>query len=226
MSKMKYSALVYIALQLLFVACNSDQTQTTLNNTQYLVNPLNADEQFEFKNEIVKYFGKSPVKFVDANQHQLDSLFKEHYKKENQKHTLEFYYVQNDTINFLLTRIAPSRMLKKVALGGRMVKNQNGEITFYQEVFRTWKHPEEDLKPIMEMLFPKMVRGEDLSMYYPENSGDEWIIEFPDSENYYDTEKRRWISTRENPLEKFYEKKVEVLKSKGQIQKTNEVTDY
>jgi len=42
------------------------------------------------------------------------------------------------------------------------------------------------------MLFDLMIKGEDLSPYYPQNSGKEEFIELSDERTYFDTEERRW----------------------------------
>jgi hypothetical protein len=49
-----------------------------------------------------------------------------------------------------------------------------------------------ELKPLAFKLFDEMVRDKDLTKYYPENSGDEYIIEFPSAEVYFDNNSRTW----------------------------------
>src|SRR5690625_6390117 len=44
-----------------------------------------------------------------------------------------------------------------------------------------------------------MIDSNDLSIYYPENSGSEEYIEFPNAYTQFDTATRRWVSTLFNP---------------------------
>ena len=63
----------------------------------------------------------------------------------------------------------------------------------------------DELLPKVDLLFGKYLKGYDLSMYYPENSGDEDYIEFPNSESFYVKEDRVWKSTRENVMEEYHQ---------------------
>jgi hypothetical protein len=105
---------------------------------------------------------------------------------------VEAYHQKEDYEYVLTSRIAPSLKEKKIAIGVKMQRNANGDLTYYEEVFRTWKFeiPEMQVKGLM--LFDKMVKGEDLSPYYPQNSGKEEFIEFPDEKVTFDIEERRW----------------------------------
>jgi hypothetical protein len=106
--------------------------------------------------------------------------------------TLEAYYNKNGDEYFLVSRIAPSLKVKKVAVGVKMKRDDQGNLLDYEEVFRTWKFEIPEMQQKGLMLFDKMVRGEDLSAYYPQNSGEEEYIEFPDERVFYDVNERRW----------------------------------
>jgi hypothetical protein len=54
-----------------------------------------------------------------------------------------------------------------------------------------------------------MVQQEDLKPYYIENSGGKEYIEFPNKEVWYDKKTRQWISSRVDPLQEFYEEKIQ-----------------
>lgn len=69
--------------------------------------------------------------------------------------------------------------------------DETGKLIEYEEVFRTWKMKEEDLKARGTLLFDSMVNGKDLSPYYRTNSTEEYI-EFPDGHSFYDKEERMW----------------------------------
>ncbi len=172
-------------------------------------NILSTAEIDEFKYEIIRYAGKLAGR---ANHEtKFNQEFDIHYLELAANHQLPFYYVKQDTgeIYFMLTRIAPSIHYRKVAIGGMLTRNESGEITYYEEAFRTWKMEESELLEKSHKIFSDYVDGKDLSKYYPENSGGEEYIEFPNEEVYYDAEQRIWISLRENPMQYLYEGRTE-----------------
>lgn len=121
------------------------------------------------------------------------SRYNEYYNKESLRYELIFYG-QNPKTGaefFTYLRPAPSIHEKYVAIGGEVLREKN-EVIKLTEHFRTWKMTREDLLPKAGILFGKMVKGEDLTPYYPENSGDEEFIQFPNKSNYYSTEEKRW----------------------------------
>jgi hypothetical protein len=67
----------------------------------------------------------------------------------------------------------------------------DGSLRYYEEVFRTWKMPENVLNERYPVLFDKMVKGESLEPYYSKNKGDQYI-EFPDDRFYFDAQTRTW----------------------------------
>jgi hypothetical protein len=147
---------------------------------------------------VIRYLGKLPGKAT--HQTKFDAEWDDHYRRVADMHRVDWLYEDTATgdIWFLVSRIAPSIHVKRVAVGIRM-RREGDALVHYHEVFRTWKMPEDELQEKATMLFGKMVRGEDLSMYYPEVAGDAYI-EFPNAEVYFDIDNRYWISTREDPL--------------------------
>lgn len=147
---------------------------------------------------LVRYLGKLPGKATHYTKY--DTYWDDHYQRVAELHRLDWLYRDETTgdLWLLVSRVAPSIHAKRVAIGIHLRMEQDS-VTYYHEVFRTWKMPEEELKEKSMMLFGKMVRDEDLSMYYPEQAGDAYI-EFPNAEVYFDIENRYWVSTRENPL--------------------------
>lgn len=198
--------IVLIILTMVVALCTPDaiEVDTQLNDTQ--------KEELQYR--ISRYAGRLAPKATWENRE--DAAFDEHYKQEAASLLPQFYHHdrKSDREYFLVTRIAPSIHEKYVALGGYYVLDENGTITDYEEVFRTWRHLKPDLMPRAEMLFRKMIKNEDLSAFYPEVTGDQYI-EFPNSEVYYDKELRRWISTRENPLQEMYDEAAKTLKEAG-----------
>lgn len=162
---------------------------------KFVIDPiayLDSAEQNSVKYKVIRYAGDLPGK--GSHDNKFDSSFNDHYLKVSAAHQLRFYYedAKTEYSFFLLTRIAPSLSEKYVAIGGKL-KLSADSLVFYEEVFRTWKMPENDQLKTAEMLFRKMLKGEDLRQYYPENSGNDYIIEFPSSRVYFDTSKRRWL---------------------------------
>ncbi|MBW3467480.1 hypothetical protein [Arthrospiribacter ruber] len=152
---------------------------------------LSEREQKEILYTTIRYLGHLPKK--GSHENKFEERFDEYYSKLALDYTLEAYHQADGYEYFLVSRIAPSFKVKKVATGVKMKRDSNGEVVFYQEVFRTWKFEVPEMLEKGLMLFDKMVKGEDLSPYYIANSGEEEYIEFPDGKIQYDTIQRRWI---------------------------------
>lgn len=146
----------------------------------------------------VRYLGHLPKKGTHENK--FDAVFDEYYSKLALDFTLEAYFEKDGYEYFLASRIAPSLKVKKVATGVKMQRDSDGNLTYYEEVFRTWKFEIPEMQEKGLMLFDRMVNGGDLSPYYPQNSGAEEYIEFPDGKVYYDPSSRRWL-VGTNPAE-------------------------
>jgi hypothetical protein len=154
---------------------------------------LTLAEQKDFINSIIRYAARMPDKASLDNR--FDDQWNDHYAQQAEIHRLDRYYKEQQTGKefMLISRIAPSLKLKRVGIGIE-ARFEQGKLTYYKEVFRTWKMEEPDLKKKGHLLFEKMVRAEDLTPYYPENSGREEFIEFPDTNTHFDTLSRSWIS--------------------------------
>jgi hypothetical protein len=151
---------------------------------------LSTSEQQQILLSTVRYLGHLPSRATHANK--FDPAFDEYYSKLALDFTLEGYFENEGYEYFLASRIAPSLTVKKVATGVKMQRDPDGNITYYEEVFRTWKFEIPEMQEKGLMLFDKMVKGEDLSPYYPQNSGKEEYIEFPDAKVFYDVKNRIW----------------------------------
>lgn len=196
---MKY--LLIIGLLFSLTSCTREKQQ----NYEPLAY-LNESEIDDFKYEIIRYAGKLAGKA--DHQTKFDEKFDLHYRKQAASHDLLYFY-EDETSGesyFLITRLAPSIHYKKVATAGKIKRNSNGEIIYYEEAFRTWKMPVEELHEKSYTLFKEYVNNRDLSDYYVTNSGEEEYIEFPNDNVSYNAEKRIWISSIENPMESFYQK--------------------
>ncbi len=152
--------------------------------------------------KIIRYIGLLPQ--YATHETKFDSTYNEFYAEELKKYRVDLYHKDTRTgdIYLLVSRIAPSLRIKRVATGIKM-RLSGDSIAYYHEVFRTWKMEEPELARKGQMLFDKMVRGEDLSPYYPQHSGKEEYIEFPDEHTHFDVEKRRWVTDLEVHPEQF-----------------------
>ena len=193
---------------LLFTSC--DQTQSKNINQ---LNELDSLAIYDYKQKLIRYIGRMPEGASQENK--FHAYFDAHYKNQLNNHELmAFHQVNGHESYFLFSRIAPSIKLKKVAIGGKVSIDDNGEVAQIEEVFRTWKQIPDTLEKRALMLFKKMVQGENLSPYYTENTGNTDYIEFPNQEVWYDQKKQHWASSREDVLSEFKEAKIEKTKQK------------
>ncbi len=171
-----------------------------------------ADKQFKaqeiafIKNNLIRYIGRLPNK--GSHKTKFDTSFNNYYTKLAEEHDLKLYRHDKNTGRsyFFITRLAPSLQEKFVGIGGWYREDESGKIEEMEEVFRTWKMPMDDLMKKAEFLFPLMLKQEDLSPYYTFNLNNDFIIEFPDKDTYYDKNQRRWISKRKD-FELYYDRK-------------------
>jgi hypothetical protein len=192
------STILFFTLLIGFTACQKSRPNYSAEQH------LTKAEQNEFTYSIIRYLGKLPGK---ANhQTKFDASFDDAYRKTVAAHNMWFYFKEESSQKqfFLFTRIAPSIKQKYVAIGGYVVMDDAGQITDYEEVFRTWKMPEPELREKALLLFDLMVKQKDLSPYLPQNSGSEEFIEFPDPNVFYNKEQRIWESTLEDYMEPLY----------------------
>jgi len=162
---------------------------------------LNLQEQHDVMNTIIRYVAKLPRRAADSLR-MLDQ-YDAHYEEMLAKHRLMNYYkAKSGEHFFLVSRRAPSIHEKYVATGGRMRFDKEGNLTEYEEVFRTWKLFENELNERAPYLFDLMVKGEDLRPYYAATSGFNYI-EFPDENVYYDKAARSWKSKQYGSVEEM-----------------------
>ncbi len=154
---------------------------------------LSESEAGNFKYSISRYVGRLPKYATEDTKFELK--FDNDYRMIASKIKLDKYYAGNgDTIYFEISKIAPSLHLKKTATGGKLVKNAAGEITYYEEVYRTWKMTDSLLAIRTPLFFEAMIRNRDLTKYYTENINSDTYIEFPNKFVIFDVKLRKWIS--------------------------------
>jgi hypothetical protein len=152
---------------------------------------LDADTMDQALEIIIKYAAPLPKKATYETRFKED--FNEYYQDQKSKHSFDYYYFDQNTKRyyFSISRVAPSLYEKKVAVSGYYILSDSGELSDYEEVYRTWKMSPDELLKKNSKLFLTLVKGGDLSPYYIENNDEEWI-EFPDAKVAYDKVNRKW----------------------------------
>jgi hypothetical protein len=151
---------------------------------------LTIQKQDEVMWKIIRYLAKPPEGLTKPER--FYKGYDEYYEKQKSRHRLDAYFIDGDQHYFLVSRIAPSITEKRVATGGKLKMDAKGKVIEYEEVFRTWKMKDEDLKIKAGKLFDLMVKGEPLEKYRTKYTFPDEYIEFPDDVNYYDKEAREW----------------------------------
>lgn len=184
---------------LIFFAC---QNAETLHTPPVGQKPNAAFEQ-QMLHHIIRFTSRLPPKGA-THDNKFDAQFDDHYQKQVEQHRIDLFHRDSSTsdIYLLVSRIAPSMSVKRVGTGVHL-RMAGDSVTYYNEVFRTWKMAEDELAKKGAMLFTKMVKGEDLKPYYNANSGKEEYIEFPDVNVHFDTLRRVWLSKQTDLLEEY-----------------------
>ena len=176
------------SLFIIVLFCSCQKEPKKILATDY----LNRKQIEAFKYDIIRY---SDIVVKNATHDtKFQTKFDSIYTIKAKSADLYYYYIDKNSneIYFAIARIAPSLKVKRVVTAGKLTKDKNGNITFYEEAFRTWKMEIPELKIKSKLLFEKYIQGEDLTEYYTKNSKGEFFIEFPDDINYYDINLRRW----------------------------------
>lgn len=143
-----------------------------------------------FIRNTMPYYCKLPDAFTVERR--FDTVLYEHFARMLPVFKLEAYHVEADTHYFMVSRPAASLHEKRICIAGKLVYAPDSSLAHYEEVFWTFKMKLPQLKEKSNLLFENMVKGKDLSKYYPQNSLEEWI-EFPDAKNRYNVKERRWV---------------------------------
>lgn len=146
----------------------------------------------KFKYDIARYVCQLPKFATEATK--FSSQFDAAYFENSQNtHLDKIYFTDKDTVYFEVRKLAPSIKKKYHATGGRLVKNKNNELIYYEEIYRTWKMDEKLLAKRTAIFFNKMIQHEDLSSYYTHNINDDTYIEFPNKNCIFDIGTRKWV---------------------------------
>lgn len=173
----------FIFLIVIFSQCNTTEKYDPL---QY----FNRTEQEHIIFKTIRYSAKLPPNCNHAIK--FDTLFDEYYKRAASEYSI-LKLVKNDdgSFDYLMSRSARSNTPMFEGIGGRFKFDDRDSLIEYDEVFRTWKMSYNDLNERGTFLFDRMVKGEDLTLFYSKNAGDKYI-EFPDDRFTFDKKLRRW----------------------------------
>jgi hypothetical protein len=180
----------FLIITFAVAACN--------NNSSDPADHLSKKDMDDALWEIVHYAAKRPPGALPEIV--FDKEFEEYYRSVVTDY--KWLHVRPNESNgyyFLISRPARSitPMVEGIAGSFRM---QADSLVEYEEIFRMWKMPAADLDVKGKAMFDRMVAGNDLSVYYPKFTGDQYI-EVPDGKFVYDNEKRQWLDTTGPDLE-------------------------
>jgi hypothetical protein len=178
---MKYLNVILV-LTILCTACKLEKDYSPDDQ-------LTAQQKDAIMTSIIRYLAKSPDGV--SGEERFNSKYNEYYMKKMEQSRFEKYAAKGDDYFFQVSQPAPSMIEKRHATGGRFKLNDKGELTEYEEIFRTWKMVPDTLKKRSSLLFDKMVKGESLAPYLTKNTNVEYI-EFPDDRTFYDKATRTW----------------------------------
>ncbi|MEJ1236972.1 hypothetical protein WBG78_02520 [Chryseolinea sp. T2] len=174
-------ALLIIALSIALANCGSKSYDPS--------DSLAPQEKDKLVSTIIRYAIKPPENV--SGDERFQKQYDEYYQKQGRSFRLERYHRDGNTEYFLVSQPAPSLTEKRNATGGLLEMN-DGKLTRYEEVFRTWKLVPDTLKRRSYMLFDKMVSGESLERFRTKFTAPEEYIEFPDDNTFYDANERAW----------------------------------
>jgi hypothetical protein len=179
---MMRSILAFVVLVVMMISCK----EKSYNPNEHLT----ATEKNAIVQTIVRYAAKPPENVLATER--FDPKYDSFYLEKASQIHFERYYPKGDDFYFLITQPASSLIEKRHATGGRFKLSNKGELTEYEEIFRTWKMVPDTLKSRSHILFEKMVEGESLDPYLTKNSKGVDYIEFPDDNTFYDVASRSW----------------------------------
>jgi hypothetical protein len=160
------------------------------NDNYSLEKCLSKPDQDSLIFKIVRYTAKLPYPAINENK--FEDRFDSYYRSVAADYDIRRCFVDKDSMYFLLvTRAAKSITPMRESIGIKLKLDSEGNFSWYEEVFRTWKMKEEVMDQRYPELFELMVKGESLEPYYPKYKRDQYI-EFPDGRFYFDPQQRKW----------------------------------
>jgi len=171
---------------ILFIALLSACTSDPYDPSKFLT----PDAQQKLIRETVYY----SMKLAPNANHdtKFDKEFDWYYDRAAKEVEVTKYYIdEKHTHYFLMSREARSITPMREGIGGKLSFDEAGKLIEYEEIFRTWKMESDSLKIRGVMLFDRMVKGKDLSLFYSKFQGDKYI-EFPNERFSFDKKLRLW----------------------------------
>jgi len=180
------SSLVVLVVFFSLCACERDRYNPS--------NELSKDQQARLVRQMVYYSTKLPPNAADFDK--FDPKYNWYYDRAAAECSMLAFSANQDpgVWYFLVARKARSITPMQEGIAGKVKLNADGSLADYEEVFRVWKMHPDTLKVRGAMLFDRMVRGKDLSIFYPKFQGDNFI-ELPTETYSYDKLTKRWKSS-------------------------------
>ena len=152
---------------------------------------LSVEAQEKFLQTMMRYASKLPPEATHETK--FNDEFKWYYDKAVKEAQIWFcsFDEGDSTYNLFVARQARSITPMREGVAVKVKFDRRGGFKEYEEVFRTWKMPEDTLKKRGLFLFKTMVNGGDLKLYYSKFQQDRFI-EFPDDRFYFDHAQRKW----------------------------------
>jgi len=197
---MKYLkiALIFLSLCIFTISCENISKTENYSADHHLT----VNEQQQLLWDLVRFYGRLPAKATHETK--FSTEFDEDYKITADLHHIDFYFIHPETNAEFLLLSRPARSLyeRRVAIGIEINRNENG-LAYYHEHFRTWRMAPDELLEKSNILFSRLVQGKSLEEFYPQHSGTEEFIEFPNQDTYFDTESRTWRAVSGSALEEL-----------------------
>jgi hypothetical protein len=153
-----------------------------------------VDKQQIFLQAMVRYASKLPPEA--SHETKFENRFDWYYDKAvSESQILYCHFDGKDSVySILVARQARSITPMQEGIAVKIKFNNGIGFKQYEEVFRTWKMPQDTLKKRGLFLFKTMINGGDLKLYSSKFQQDRFI-EFPDDRFYFDKVQRKWIDT-------------------------------
>ena len=179
------SSIAIIVLLFVLCACQSDRYNPS--------NELSTEEQARLIRQMVYYSTKLPPNANDLDK--FDEKYNWYYDRAAAECRLVKFFATQEPGSwyFLVARKARSITPMEEGIAGKVKLNADRSLADYDEVFRVWKMNSDTLNVRGAMLFDRMVRGKDLSLFYPKFQGDKYI-ELPTEGYYFDKLSKRWTA--------------------------------
>jgi hypothetical protein len=175
--------IVSIGFLLLLMGCKEKQNTDPLTH-------WSREKQKEVALKIVRYSDKLAPRASHITK--FNKEFDPYYKRVAEDYVFMWIKPEEDgSYYFFFSRPAKSITPMFEGIAGQLKLNDTDSLVVYNEIFRTWKMSDKDLRERGKMLFDRMAAKRDLSIFYPKASGDKYI-EFPDGRFSFDIELRRW----------------------------------